>query len=79
MSDASAVHTDAHDTIRPPALLKGETEKWVDGLRAERRDRASRTRPKTFPVTVRCETEEQRAMLVDWLAEAGFEVEAVAP
>jgi hypothetical protein len=53
--------TDAPDTIPPPPP-------------AMPRLRKAGARTKSYPVTVRCESEEQRAMLVDWLAETGFDL-----
>jgi hypothetical protein len=55
-------HIESTDTLRPPPPEMPRAPKP--------------RRTKAFAVTVRCEDEQQRAMLVDWLAEAGFAVES---
>ena len=67
-------HIDTTDTLRPPPPpMKRRTQQLKQ--QARELEAIRRGLAKTYPVTVRCETEEQRAMLLEWLDEAGFEVE----
>jgi hypothetical protein len=68
-------HIDTTDTLRPARDVPGIEPTFYPPPPPMPTLKRARSRPKTFPVIVRCETEEQRAMLVDWLAEAGFNVE----
>ena len=63
MNDEPLQYTqvDITDTIPPPPPKMPQPRK---------------ARARTYPVTVRCENEQQRAMLIDWLAEAGFDIES---
>jgi hypothetical protein len=69
--NSSALRDDAADTLRPPRCSTIREELTM--LAAM--DRLSSVRIQTFPVTIHCETEEQRAELVAYLAELGFHIE----
>lgn len=70
-ADNSSALADAADTLRPPPSSTLREELALLAVA----NRLSAVRLPTFPVIVRCETEEQRALLVDYLAELGFAVE----
>jgi hypothetical protein len=66
MDDEAASPATLHeisDTQRPPPRPVGAY------------DHRLRHRSKAYPVTVKCETEEQRAMLHEWLHTLGYSVE----
>jgi hypothetical protein len=61
----------AADTLRPPPSSTLREELAMLAVA----DRLSAVRLPTFPVIVRCETEEQRALLIDYLTAMGFDIE----
>lgn len=63
IDDAELTVHESADTQRPPPMPRGPY------------DHRARHRLKSYPVTVKCETEEQRAMLHEWLHTLGYSVE----
>jgi hypothetical protein len=64
--DNAAVHIDAADTLRPPP----------PEMPRARRATPKKTPDRRLAVVAWCPDAKQQAMLLEWLTEQGFEVEA---